>query len=60
MEMQKQIRTHLFLWLQLRWTSTFLQHRLLGDRQDWAHLVKPGLIGALCGSAELVTTCLKS
>lgn len=51
--------SHLFLWLELRWSSTARQHRLLEDHQGWGHLVMPGLIAALCGSARLGTTYLE-
>lgn len=52
-------KAHLFLWLLLHWTSTFLQHRLLEDHQGWVHLVMLGLTEELYESAELVTIYLK-
>lgn len=50
---------HLSQWHGFRFSSTALRHRLPGDHLDWEHLIMPGWIATLCGSAGLETTYLQ-
>lgn len=50
---------HLSQWRCFRSSSTALQRRLRGGHLGWEHLIKPGWIATLCGSAEPETIYLE-
>lgn len=50
---------YLSQWHGFRFSSTALRHRLPGGHRDWEHLITPGWIATLYGSAGLETTFLK-